>query len=141
MAAKRTTPSMGRMLAPLAGTAGIGFGSTAVTQRHGDDVAQRSVRVRAVAQRAASPVEVRTVLKPEAKAKPHRSPVSAREPHRASSPTASNAPAPASAPTPVPATAPTQASAQPSAPTLRGTRAGSTVRATPAPAPVVSGGS
>ncbi len=80
MAAKRTTPSIGRMLALLAGTAGLGFGSTAVAQRHGHELLERSGRVRPAAERTAPPGATRRVPTPKPKPKPHPSAVAARRP-------------------------------------------------------------
>ena len=145
VAVKRTTPSMGRMLALLAGTAGLGFGSTAVAQRHGRELLEDSVRVR-VAQPAPA-VRLRVP-------KPHVSPVAARapKPHHAAAPpkphrpppTSSPAQAPASTPAPAPALAQVPAPAQAVAPTLQAP-AQAPAPATQAPASasasVVSGGS
>ena len=50
---------MGRMLALLAGTAGIGFGSAAVAQRHRPELLERSAQAR-VAERIAPPTRPRT---------------------------------------------------------------------------------
>jgi translation initiation factor IF-2 len=142
---------MGRMLALLAGTAGVGFGSIAVAQRQGHDLAARPIRARAVARHAASPVPVpyapKPVLKPRHSAATARRPVrqhvaAAPKPHPSASYTSSPPPTPAPAPTPVPAPAPVQAAppGQASGPALQAP-AQAPVPATPAPAPVVSGGS
>ena len=152
---------MGRMLALLAGTAGLGFGATAVAQRHRHESVKRPVWVRAVAERAVPLGATRHVSKP--KARPHTSAVAAHwpQPRRAAaapkhhgppSSTSSVAPvsapipapvptpAPAPTPSPAPALAPAPAAAPASAPTLQAP-AQAPVPATPAPASVVSGGS
>ena len=157
MAVKRTTPSMGRILALLAGTAGLGFGSTAVAQRHEHELLERSVRVRP-AQRAAPHAATPRGPKPTSRRslvatrppkhqravglpRPHRSPQRTPAPTPARAPAAAPAPAAASATAPVPAiaqgnTTPPQAAA----PVLQAP-AQAPVPATPAPVAVVAGGS
>lgn len=155
MAAKRTTPSMGRMLALLAGTAGFGFGATAVAQRHRHESVKRPVWVRAVAERAVPLGATRHVSKPKARLHPSAVAAHSPQPRRAAAakkhhgppsstssvaPVSAPTPAPAPAPSPAPALAPAPAAAPASAPTLQAP-AQAPVPATPAPASVVSGGS
>jgi hypothetical protein len=153
MAVKRTTPSMGRILALLAGTAGLGFGSTAVAQQHERELLERPIRV-SVAQRPTAPAATPRVPKPT----PHRSLVAVRLPkpqhsaagaklHRQSpassavhTPAATVAPAPASAAASAPAPA-TQPPAQVATPALQPPAQPPAPTATPAPSAVVSGGS
>jgi len=138
MAAKRTTPSMGRMIALLAGTAGIGFGSAAVAERHGPELPERSVRAR-VAERVAPPAGPRTRPTPKRRtarvaARPPKSrqAAAAPKPHRQPKPTSSAALAQASPPTlQAPAQVPAPATAAPA----------TAAPATPAATSIVSGGS
>ena len=148
MAGNRTTPSMGRMLALLAGTAGLGFGSTAVAQRHEHQPEESPVRVRVaqrVAARVATPRMARHKRHPAPSAAPAPQPQPPKPRHvSAALKPRTFSPTPAAAPTPAPPPALAQAAAPASAPTLQAPAqapAQAPPPATPAPVAVVSGGS